>query len=101
MDHTTQSEGARITNIPVRLLRHDQPAQFVNHVSVGGAGDLVDLRFSQVLRPGVESEEELQQLVERGFEGHVISRLLIPEDVFRQFILGIAEQISATEDDQP
>lgn len=100
MTDESQADSTQITNVPVRLHAFEQPAQFANHISVNGTGNLVQLDFSQVLRPSVGSEHELQELIAQGISGYVISRLLIPEEVFRSFILGMSEQMSESEDEQ-
>lgn len=98
MNHESEKNKSRITSVPVQVQAVQQPAQFANHISVNGAWGLVHVEFSQALPPSLESEDQMQELVEHGIQGHVISRLLIPEEVFRNFILGMAEQIAANED---
>lgn len=99
MDRDADRDDVHITNVPVKLSDNPQPAQYANHISVNGTADLVQIDFAQILRPIIESDEQRRALADPGIPGHVISRILLPEDVFRRFILGIAAQIAESEEE--
>lgn len=90
-------EGASETfTLPVYLLGNETPAAFANNLSINGNGHIVQIDFLQVLPPSIDDEDDVRRLQETGIPGHVIGRVVVPDEVFRAFVFDMAAKLTAS-----
>lgn len=86
-------DAPRSTSIPVRMLNTDQVAHYANHISVETTQGAVLIEFAQILHPVPGDESAFEHLRSTGLTGHLLSRVLVPHQIFEDFIRNMAAQL--------